>query len=231
MTSDGSSKPPRWGWIALGLFVLAVLAVPTGIVYLQHRLQAPPRDTIRPWDDPQVAKKFLDARLVKAKAIRAEWRPWALKHKKELKAMLDSQGQNFSALQAVYKISPPLRTGDWRPDTKTGPVKFNWFVSIEKRQANGETFRWADAKSEAIAASRKGGDEKRLREEFVDQSDFTVAASNNAGKQTLIWVSGRVTERSYVETSKRQPGKPILYKTVEEELIPPFDFLTSASSD
>jgi hypothetical protein len=230
MTSDVSPKPPRWRWVALGLLVLAILVVPTGIVYLQHRLQAPPQDTIRPWDDPRIAKKLLEARLVKAKAIRAEWRPWALKHKKELKAMLDSQGQNFSALQAVYKISPPLRSEDWTPDTETGPVKFIWFACIEKSQANGEAFRWADAKSEEIAASTKGQDEKRVREEFADQSDFTVAVSQNPGKQVRVWASGRITERSFVEVGKRQPGKRIMMKNVEEELIPPFDFLTSASS-
>ncbi len=56
MSSNVFPKPPRWRWAVLGLLVIGALSVPTGIVVLQHRLQARPNDTPRPWDDPKIAK-------------------------------------------------------------------------------------------------------------------------------------------------------------------------------
>ncbi len=228
MSANVSPKPPRWRWAVLGLLVVGALTVPTGIVYLQHRLQARPNDTARPWDDPVISKKLADARLVKAKAIRAEWRGWALQHKTELAAMLESKGKDFSMLQAVYKVSPPVTLNDWKPDTKTGPVKFGWYVDTAKMLAAGATM---NAKDMARFELMKGGQEQRLRTEFADKSDFMVAASDNSGPtSTYIWASGRVTEKSWIQNPDHRRGQPSALELPHKEIVPPFDFLTSATS-
>ena len=140
MSTQTSSKPPRWRWPLLGFLIVGALSVPTAIVYLQHRLQARPTDTARPWDDPVLAQKLDDARLAKAKAIRSEWRTWAIKHRSELAAMLASQGKDFTKAQAVYKISPPLKPKDWQPDTRSGPSKFGWYLDLEKCKLSANQF-------------------------------------------------------------------------------------------
>lgn len=232
MPNDTSSKVPRWRWAVLGLLVVGTLSVPTGIVYLQHRLQVPTHDTARPWDDPKVAQKLTDARLVKAKAIRAEWRSWALQHKTALRAMLASQGKNFSTLLAVYRVSPPLRSGDWKPDTNTGPVKFSWYVDTEKQIANGEIINWADTESRVRqqTATEEHKVEKWLRAGFADKSDYIVASTTNAGPSTHLWASGRITEMTLEKNPDHRRGQRSFLGFVHKELMPPFDFLTSASS-
>ncbi|PQV62505.1 hypothetical protein B1R32_13118 [Abditibacterium utsteinense] len=231
MPSNVSPKPPRWRWAVLGLLVMGALSVPTGIVVLQHRLQAQPHDTARPWDDPVISKKLADARLAKAKSIRAEWRGWALQHKTELAAMLVSRGKDFSTLQAVYKISPPLRFGDWQPNTKSGPAKFGWYVDTEKQIANGEIVKWGDERSKNLFESSKGHMNQKLKEEFANKSDFQIAQSDNAGPTTTyIWASGRVTEKTVIQNPDHRSGQSSMLELPHKDLVPPFDFLTSANS-
>lgn len=231
MSTQISSKPPRWRWPLLGLLIVSALSVPTAIVYLQHRLQARLTDTARPWDEPVLAQKLADARLVKAKAIRTEWRTWALAHKVELAAMLTSQGKDFAKAQAVYKVSPPLREKDWRPDTRSGPTKFGWYVDDEKMEASGEQIQYFDAKSKAIADAHKGAGEQKLKKEFGEESDFTIAISDSPGPtDTQIWASGRITERTWIHNPDRRSGQPSSILLPYKELVPPFDFLTSANS-
>lgn len=231
MSTQISSKPPSWRWPLLVLLIVGALSVPTAIVYLQHRLQARPTDTARSWDDPIIAQKLADGRLVKAKAIRAEWRTWALAHKAELSAMLASQGKDFAKAQAVYKVSPPLSLRGWRPDTRSGPSKFGWYTDDEKMEANGEQIRYFDAKSKAIAESNKGRAERTIKEQFGEKSDFTVAFSDSPGPTTIeIWASGRITERTWIHNPDRRSGKPAQILLPYKELVPPFDFITSANS-
>ena len=230
MSVSSSSKPPRWRLPLLGVLIVGALSVPTAIVYLQHRLQARPTDTARPWDDPVLAQKLSDARLAKAKAIRAEWKPWALAHKTELSAMLTSQGKDFSKAQVVYKVSPPLRTKDWRPDTRSGPAKFGWYLDLEKMQSLGEQIRFADSKSKLIFEAQKGRAEQKLRKDFSEKSDFTVAGSDSPGPTTTqVWASGRITERTWIHNPDNRSGQPSSIQLPYKELVPPFDFLTSAN--
>ena len=231
MSTQISSKPPRWRWPLLGLLIVGALSVPTAIVYLQYRLQARPTDTARPWDDPILAQKLSDARLAKAKAIRAEWQTWALAHKTELSAMLASQGKDFAKAQAVYKISPPLTTKAWRPDTRSGLAKFAWYTDLEKMKSLGEQIQFADSESKRIFEAHKGSGEQKLKKEFGEKSDFTVASSASPGPTTTqIWASGRITERTWIHNPDRSRGKRSQIQLPYKELVPPFDFLTSANS-
>lgn len=225
MSTDTSPKPPRWRWAVLGLLVVGALSVPTGIVYLRHQLQARPDDSARPWDNPEVANKLTDARLVKAKAIREEWRPWAIKHKALLKAMLASQGKDFSTLQAVYKVSPPIKDGDWQPDTQSGPTKFNWFIDDSKRIQNGME---VDAQYKAQVDAEKPSVLKKLQTDFASKSDYMVAVSQGVGSPVYVWASGRVTELFWIDNPDKRAGQPTDLGTDHKELLPPYDFLTSA---
>jgi hypothetical protein len=226
MLSPESSRPSRLKCVSPASALLVALIIPAGIIYLQHQLQARPNDMARPWDDPKVSKKLADGRLAKAKAIRAEWLPWAKAHQTELRAMLASGGKDFSRAEAVYKVSPPLRFEDWRPDTQSGPAHFGWLVDVDKMTANGERIQWFDAKSKAAYEEGRGQTEKKLRQEFADQSDFTVATSVNPGPtETQFWASGRITETTVVPNTSGRSGDPAFIKLAPKELVPPYEFL------
>lgn len=232
MSSNASAALSFRKWAALGVAIIAILTVPIGIVYLQQKLKARPHDSPRPWEDPAIAKKLSAARLVKAKAIREEWRQWVLKHKEIVGAMLASHGKDFSKLEAVYKITPPLTSGDWRPDTSSGAVKFGWYGDELKWLANGEQFTEQSKleiekmKPELLRRSRA-----KQTKEFAELSDFTVAASSNPGPTTEIWASGRVTEKSWIPNPAPRSGQPAMVQAPYKELMPPFDFLTSSIAD
>jgi hypothetical protein len=187
-------------------------------------LQAQPDTTPRNWDDPKAAQKRDDARLKKAKQIRAEYRSWALQHKAMLAAMLASKGQDFSKLQSVYKVFPPVKMGDWMPDTKSGPSKFGWYINTNKLIENGLKMRPQDV---ALFASLKSRGEQKLKKEFAEKSDFTIAASDNTGPTTTyLWASGRITERTFIDNPDTRPGQRSAFESKHKELVPPFDFLT-----
>ncbi len=79
----------------------------------------------------------------------------------------------------------------------------------------------------------------RVRHEFETQRDISIA-DGGMSTQTLLWASGRITQRS---TLPEEEFKAMLIKAAHEkggyhttddeygpiqELVPPFDFLTSS---
>jgi hypothetical protein len=161
------------------------------------------------------------ARLEKVKLLREKWRPWAIKHKDLLKAMLTAKAGDKAALQAVLDTIPAnpgskglgisrkdlIPTGDLRAAMLAGTPAFTWQVpSNYKVPAN------FDPKKREEHARMMRMVNARIFNNFAYYRDFELSTSISYSRSMLkLWASGRVTES--------EPPGP------QREIMPRFDFL------
>jgi len=188
---------------------------------------------------PEVKAQFVEH----AKMLREKWKPWAQKHQAELKRMLKASPNDQAAMLAVWNAVPPfcgdvgitpqelMPTGD--PLVGVG---FGW-AGADKNLGNGSPPR-----AEAAAAMNKISKmvAPQRRREFEMRRDIGIARGG-LRTETTLWVSGRITQRSLLSTDEyrgmslkasaegREQTAEDMWAPAQE-VVPPYDFLTSPQS-
>jgi uncharacterized protein YneF (UPF0154 family) len=166
----------------------------------------------------QKSQEIRDNHLKKAYEIRNMWKSNALKQKLTLKEIFNQPSkENFKKLRNIVgngRHYPLMARGSYLPNglSKRGATTFSW----QMYQSSVDPDPVADAHSLGP---------------YLAKGDTPLSFSGAAGsKMIVIWVSGRITERSMEENPalRKNPveGMPA-YIDVETEIEPAFDFLKS----
>ena len=221
---------------AAAMFILAV-GIGGSFFYLQNRATSPavaaneekqftPDGLLRPRGyDPQVEAARQQLAVDKAKELRAKFRPWALAHKDIIQKMLSAKPNDEAALQTVFDAIPisSKEAGFASKEDLMGEPPFAW-GSLEKLA--GTTSR---AKQDETLQRAMKEERGNIRQNFHDYQDMPVASSvNSGGWGVVLWVSGRVTQYTVVNSRDSRPGR-VGSATNKKEILPPYDFFHSTA--
>jgi hypothetical protein len=144
------------------------------------------------------------ARLDKVKLLRAKLRPWAIKNKGLLKAMLKAKPGDETALQAVINAIPanPGSQGlgitpedlmpqrDHQAAALAGTPMFTWQASSKNKAPANLDPKRRDEYARSMRMSNA-----RISNNFALYRDFEVSTSMGFSRSRFtLWASGRVTE-------------------------------------
>ena len=150
--------------------------------------------------------------LARARELRELWKPWAMRHKQELKLMLDADTQNETVLRWVLCTLPIT------------PSKKDEGISSEDLTAGSRYFWWSPE------GRKNGGTPYHLREDFARYHDIVLARTSSLGNIYYnLWASGRTTAEMYISdsymiASRTDPPPPATLYT--REVLPPYEELT-----
>ena len=175
-------------------------------------------------------KTQVEQRVAHLRKLRGKWRPWALRHQKELRRMLHSRPAAQSAFSAVYTLLPVNPTlgeaGFTSKDLNLvvpGSEGFTWqpgakAVDFSKiKQPSGGWVSGEDARQMLTSL---------LQENFATRQDIQLSRSTNTGfSRTVLWVSGRITEEKEIDNPNPGPGRSAKVNAPPLEIEPPYDFL------
>ena len=172
-------------------------------------------------------------RLARAKFLRAKWRVWALAHQNELKQMLNAKPDDQATFSMVWnsipavtaKPSDGINSKDLRPeDALLQGVAYTWNPIGKVKAAWQTTPTTEDLSRAALSKNYQGA---KLQQDFEQLRDIEISSSVNHGKTKLcLWVSGRITERTYISGKPTTLPNGVKYPAQEiKEIVPPYDFL------
>lgn len=215
----------RWG-VAAATALLLCCGMVGGLWYQQQRAAFGMSEE-RQIEEQAAALEATPAqreqRLERLRTLREKWRPWALQHKAELQKMLRAQPNDQVTMTAVYNAVPPIPTLENAGFTLKevsaalpGTNAFTWAGVSNMPKASNE--------SDAEFASYQKFVAERLQENFAAMRDVSLSQAINTGRlETTLWVSGRITQRKWL--NQDVPGQPSLILGSYQEVMPPYDFL------
>lgn len=159
--------------------------------------------------------------------LRDKWRPWALKHKEELKRMLRAESNDHAAFTAVYDAIPALphvEDAGFTPkelDSSSPEMMFSWQQVGKLNKSFG-----TDAKAQEDYKKNQQFRAKRLQRHFATLHDIELSSSMNTGRtHVTFWATGRITRGKWIDNPNTSAGQPTQIEAPLEELQPPYDFL------
>lgn len=209
------------------LFVMAIIII-SGLLYLQHRASQTyiSSSESRKRRAEEMAAESRGPRLVKARRMREQWQTWAIKHKSELKRMLNATTKDQTALSVVWE-KLPIGLEDGQAGMKAQevigePNAFTWQpVAKGGHLSSNVSAEW----SNRVAASNRAMQMQRQKN-FVLLKDIEISRSMNPGTSQLsLWASGRITESKTVVNPNHRSGQPAFVELAPQEIEPPYDFL------
>lgn len=216
--------------LAAGVMLLLACGIFGSLFYLQRQATLSKSVAQQRTAAEQAALEPTSAEVTKRIAhlreLREKWRPWALKHKEELKRMLNAQPHDQAALAAVYNALPARPTivdaGFTSTELRSGPVRLGWQPGAKL---------WAKAKISDPKRQKQNAEDIRglaeeMQQNFAAIRDIKLSSSMNPGRaQTVFWASGRITENQRIDNPTHGPGQPALVQATPQEIEPPYDFL------
>ena len=168
----------------------ATMVVLSNYWYEQNRAKAIEEFNAEPVLDSPYMKK--------ATELRRLWKPWAMRHKPELRQMLEADTGNQMALRRIASTLPILPR-----DKQAG-------ITLQNLDVRGGSFTWEPS------PPRKDGLALNWKEDFARFHDIALARSVNYElTRYTLWASGRITAE-----------KSIYYGPLTRELAPPYEELT-----
>ena len=175
-------------------------------------------------------KEVAEERVARLEMLREKWRPWALKHKKELKRMLNAKASDRTVLMAVYDAIPAIPKNEdagfsgKELNSALQGMSFSW-------QPGAKIYANFASSEENQKVKSKDGEgrkfiERRLQQHFATLHDIELSGSINTGRTHVnFWASGRITRGTWIDNPNTSAGQPSLIEAPLEELQPPYDFL------
>lgn len=225
---DGEKKRARR--LALGTVAMLLIAAGVfgGLSYLQSQSKngndTPSNGSYtRPKRVVTEADKAMEAaRLAKVQMLRDKWRPWAEKHKEDLRAML--QGDQ-GAMSRVWQQIPIIQfthsgLGFSHADVEGGATPFSWWAidkAVDLKAVDASHVKEVSDGLEMMAQKRQ--------QDFSKWHDIELSRSSGFGaKMFRLMASGRVLEDRIIDNPDRGVGKPAA-ATVYRDVFPSYDFL------
>ncbi len=162
------------------------------------------------------------ARLAKVQMLRDKWRPWAEKHKEDLRAMLQGdQGAKDRVWEQVPDVGPNGHNelALSIAEVEGGATPFSWWA-IGKYIDPKTMGAHAKEVSEGLEMMAK-----QREQAFSKWHDIELSRSSGFGaKMFRLMASGRVIEDRIIDNPDRGVGKPAA-ATVYRDVFPSYDFL------
>ena len=171
----------------------------------------------------QDSPELTQARVKKAKQMRDNWRPWAVKHKSTLHTMLTPvHGKEKEALESAYAALPSHLseygdTGIRYRDLDAGGIGYSWqpVTKMHGRATPGNPMAQQAADKEHMSLG------KQLYSQYDKFHDIEISRSVNGGPTHItLWASGRITMTT-AKVVKVPRGSTLTEET--KEIAPPYE--------
>lgn len=192
--------------------------------------------------DVAVSPERKKVMIARAHVIRTKWAVWARQHRAILRRMLHPGKKDWAAFRAVLDAIPPVpmrvsgfRREDLMPNNAEPPTDFSYSWPAIARRARLRPGSPPALRRRGLSGKRQYDKSRGI--EYFKHGDIVVSNSLNAGRTRFyLWVSGRITERSYYAAAEypkiyqraREEKRPVSgndFLRSEKEIAGPYEFL------